>query len=79
MSTTHAIRYDGIDYDVTPDILIRVFIGINTFAQDGRAVIQRLDLLSENGSVLLVLGLGTGLTFRTTTQMAQHLVPISDG
>lgn len=77
----HVIRYDGVDYPVTPDILTRVFNGISLHTAqhpEMGAVVQRLDLLSESGSVLLVLGLGAGLTFRTSTALAQQLCPDND-
>lgn len=78
--SVHVIRYDGVDYPVTPEILAEVFRGVNRAAtrQDGPSFVQRLDEISDGTSVMFVLGLGAGLTFATTTALARELVADSN-
>ena len=70
--SAHVIRYDGVDYKVTPGILSDVFRGVSRAAgrANGPAFVQRLDEIQDGTSVILVFGLGTGLTFTTTTALA---------
>jgi hypothetical protein len=36
---------------------------------------QRLDEIADGTSVILMFGLGVGVTFKTTTTLARNLVP----
>ena len=73
----HVIRYDGVDYPVTPDILSSVFRQINARAAQmpGTVFAQRIDeFLKGESSVIFFLGLGVGLTFKATTALARDLL-----
>jgi hypothetical protein len=78
--SVHVIRYDGVDYSVTPDVLSTTFRQLNARAAQlpGKAFVQRIDEIGEGESVILFLGLGTGLTFKTTTALARELVVDND-
>jgi hypothetical protein len=69
----HVIRYDGVDYPATPDIIRGVFQGLNAQVGDG-VFAQRLDEIGGGESVILVFGIGVGLTFKTTAALARELV-----
>ena len=76
----HVIRYDGVNYPVTPDVLSAVFRQLNARAAalPGSVFAQRIDEIGEGESVIVVLGLGVGLTFKTTTALARDLVADND-
>jgi hypothetical protein len=78
--SVHVIRYDGVDYRVTPDSLSRVFRQISAQAAQlpGSVSALRIDEIGEGESVILFLGLGVGLTFKTTTTLARDLVADND-
>ena len=73
--SVHVIRYDGVDYPVTPEILSRAFLELNARAAElpGSAFAQPIEEIGEGESVILFLGLGVGLTFKTTTALARDL------
>jgi hypothetical protein len=76
----HVIRYDGVDYPVTPDTLSRVFRQLSAQAAKlpGSVFALRIEEIRKGESSILFLGLGAGLTFKTTTALARDLVADND-
>jgi hypothetical protein len=78
--TVHVIRYDGVDYSVTPDMISTIFRQLKARADQlpGTVFAQRIDEIGEGESVIVFFGLGTGLAFKTTTALARELIVPND-
>jgi hypothetical protein len=78
--SVHSIRYDGVENPATPDIISHVYFNLVEYVQRPERPLfaQRLDDL-DGGCVILMFGLGVGLTFKTTTALALQLLGHDQG